>query len=69
MWRQGAREKFGFSTYSMNNGFTAWKYGRLPPLAMTRQPLAMLGKMLGYAEWREAAPCVSMEKEIDMFVK
>jgi hypothetical protein len=37
--------------------------------AMTRQPLAMLGKMLGYAEGREAAPGVSMEKEINMFVK
>jgi hypothetical protein len=67
MWLQGALEKFGFSTYSMNDGFTAWKYG-LPP-AMKRQPLAMLGKMLGYAERRETAPGVSMEKEIDMFVK
>jgi hypothetical protein len=36
---------------------------------MTRQPLAMLGEMLGYTEGRETAPGVSMEKEIDMFVK
>ena len=68
LWLQGILNRCGIMNYTMNDGFTAWKYN-LPAVQM-EQMLRMLGAMLGHAESSQnpEASGISVAGEIDRFL-